>query len=132
MSGTWPDGLPVHDLTLYVRLSCGHERVSRGWRGNEGEAICCDACKTMQTIVEVSMTDVAPYTWRWAKGRAPEDQPIAIQLSPNEARALLYAHDINEFPVSNPLGDRGEVLLRAAEQKLREALRPFGGEDVED
>lgn len=66
MSGTWPDGEPVHDVTLYVRLRCGHERVSRGWRGGEGEAYCCDACKRMTVIEEVSMTDDAPHTWRRA------------------------------------------------------------------
>lgn len=60
---TWPDGLPVHDITLYVRLTCGHERVSRGWRGNEGELVCCDEGCGLVFIAEVSMTDEEPRPW---------------------------------------------------------------------
>ena len=60
----WPDGLPVHDLVLYVRLSCGHERVSRGWRGEEGAAYCCDVCKTLETMDVIALTDGTVCQWR--------------------------------------------------------------------
>jgi hypothetical protein len=48
---------------------------------------------------------------------------ITVTLTRAEAHALLYAHDINEFPVSNPLGREGDDLLAAAEAKLRAELR---------
>lgn len=67
--GTWPDGLPVHPILLYVRLGCGHERVSRGWRGEEGSTYCCDACHKLTTIEEVSMTEeTRPRPWSKAGG----------------------------------------------------------------
>lgn len=44
MVAYWPDGEKVHDIKILVKLSCGHERVSRGWRGEEGQQLSCDAC----------------------------------------------------------------------------------------
>jgi hypothetical protein len=64
MVGYWPDGLPVLDIVLYVRLSCGHERVSRGWRGEEGEAYCCDCGCGLAVIEQVATTDEAVCAWR--------------------------------------------------------------------
>lgn len=66
---TWPDGLPVHDVVLYVLLGCGHERVSRGWRGNEGDTYCCDVCHELTTMEVVALTDEAPCDWRRAAGQ---------------------------------------------------------------
>lgn len=64
---TWPDGLPIHDLNIYVVLSCGHQRVSRGWRGEVGETICCDADPAgcgLQTIVVADPTDQPVSDWQ--------------------------------------------------------------------
>jgi hypothetical protein len=63
MAGTWPDGLPVDDLVLHFRLSCGHERNARGWRGEEGTSFHCSICKILATIEEISLTDEAPGRW---------------------------------------------------------------------
>lgn len=63
-SNVWPDGLPVHDLNIYVLLACGHQRVSRGWRGGEGERICCDADPAGCGVVEIITME-------------PTDQPVS-------------------------------------------------------
>ncbi len=60
----WLDGLPVHDVVLYVRLACGHERESRGWRGEEGAYYCCDVCHRMTVMEVIAMTDRPPSPWR--------------------------------------------------------------------
>lgn len=65
MTGTWPDGLPVHDLVLHVRLSCGHERNARGWRGEEGSTYCCDVCGVLAQMEEISLTDEPPSPWSY-------------------------------------------------------------------
>lgn len=62
----WPDGLPVHDLLIYVRLGCGHERVSRGWRGHEGATFCCDHCHQLTTMTVVEPTTEPESGWREA------------------------------------------------------------------
>jgi hypothetical protein len=51
---------------------------------------------------------------------------VCLALTVGEARALLYAYDINEFPVSNPLGRDGGDLLDTAEEKLKAALKDAG------
>jgi hypothetical protein len=43
-------------------------------------------------------------------------------LTSEEGRALLHAYEINEFPISNPLGNRGVERLNTAEAKLRDAF----------
>lgn len=61
----WPDGVPVHNVKLYVRLSCGHHRVSLGWRGQVGDVYCCDVCHMLTNMVEISVTDETPRGWEW-------------------------------------------------------------------
>jgi hypothetical protein len=51
---------------------------------------------------------------------------ITVQLTPDQARALLWAYDINEFPVSNVFGRKGPDLLDSAEDVLRAALVQAG------
>jgi rubrerythrin len=63
VSGTWPDGQPVHDLTLHVCLACGHERNARGWRGEEGATYYCGICHVLTTMEEIALTDEAPGGW---------------------------------------------------------------------
>lgn len=58
-----------HNQVLHVRLGCGHDRNSRGWRGEEGTVYCCDVCNVLTTMVEISPTDEAPCTWRF-RGKA--------------------------------------------------------------
>jgi hypothetical protein len=68
----WPDGVPVHDLNIYVLLSYGHQRVSYGWRGHEGAVFCCDADPAgcgLQTMIVVEPTD-QPVSG-WTKRDAP-------------------------------------------------------------
>jgi hypothetical protein len=60
----WPDGEPVHSLLIYVRLSCGHERVAQGWRGGVGARYCCDVCHELATIEVSEPTDQPPTPWR--------------------------------------------------------------------
>lgn len=67
--GTWPDGHYVHGHNVFVKLGCGHHRVSKGWRGSAGETYRCDACKQMTVIAATIITDNEPYGWR-----EPEDE----------------------------------------------------------
>lgn len=60
----WPDGTPVHNQVLHVRLGCGHECNSRGWRGEEGNVFCCNVCHVLTEMVEISPTDEPPSNWR--------------------------------------------------------------------
>ena len=48
---------------------------------------------------------------------------IVVALTREEAQALIYSYSINEYPVSNPLGNAGPDILDRAEQKLKAALR---------
>jgi hypothetical protein len=63
MTAYWPDGVPVHNRKIHVVLSCGHERVSRGWRGEVGQPYCCDACFQMATMDVVEETDAPLSGW---------------------------------------------------------------------
>lgn len=62
--GRWPDGVPVHDRLIFVRLGCGHERTSRGWRGEVGDTYCCDACHQL-TFMEVVEPSSSPFPTDW-------------------------------------------------------------------
>jgi hypothetical protein len=50
------------------------------------------------------------------------EETVQVTLTRREAEALIYSYDINEYPVSNPLGREGTELLDAAEAKLRAAI----------
>lgn len=81
----WPDGVPVHDRLIFVWLGCGHYRWSRGWRGEEGLAYCCDVCKRMTTMVmireRVGDEPPGPTQWRWAA-------PPVLVLDSDEPREV--------------------------------------------
>lgn len=60
----WPDGKPIHPFNVFVKLACGHWRVSSGWRGSAGETYCCDACGSLTYIIATLITDEKPHEWR--------------------------------------------------------------------
>ena len=70
--GTWSDGTPIHGLHVFVKLACGHHRVSVGWRGSAGESYHCDACRTMTLIMATIVTEEEPYGWRTPEEGQPE------------------------------------------------------------
>ena len=72
-AGCWPDGQPIHDRALAVTLACGHQRVSRGWRGDPGQTYCCDACRKLTTIASVTATNEPVSDWQLPPGTAPAD-----------------------------------------------------------
>lgn len=47
---------------------------------------------------------------------------ITVELTKDEAKALLHSYEIQEFPFSNPWGDEGTFLLTRAENKLKGAI----------
>lgn len=79
-SRSWPDGNPIHGHNVFVKLACGHHRVSEGWRGSAGEALRCDACQAVTTIMATIVTEEEPYDWRTPEegkpGEREEEQDV--------------------------------------------------------
>jgi hypothetical protein len=60
-----------------------------------------------------------------------DQQKVAVVLTVDQARALLCAWEIGEFPLSNPLGEDGDRLLEEAEAEIQKVLAAVGVVDPE-